>query len=119
MSAQILERDVLRSRQARIPLRYGIVYRELVLLLQHQQRAAGELLRDRTDGEHRVRRHRRGGLDVGQAVTACEDDLAVLHDADGNPDDVLVGNLLAEDAVDLRWIDWCALRGQRRGSANG
>src|SRR5690349_18379986 len=105
MAAEILEGDLARSREPWIVFGDRVVDGQLVLLLQHQQRAAGELLRYRTDGEHRVRRDWRGILKVGDTVATREDDLTVLHDADRDADDVFVGDLATNDAVDLRRVD--------------
>ena len=112
MAAEVLERDVLRAGEAREVFRDRVVDRELSLLLEHEQRAAGELLCDGADGEHRARRDGRARGDVRDAVAAREHDLAVLHDPDGHADDVLVGDVAANDAVDLVDVE---ARGLLRG----
>src|SRR4029079_13988675 len=89
-------REILRDR---------ILERQLLLLGEHQHRATRELLRYRADSEHRARRHRRLGGDVAHAVTLGEDYLPVLHHADREADELLLGDGPANDAVELLRFD--------------
>jgi hypothetical protein len=105
VSAKVEERDVLRAREARIVLRDGVAQRQPVLVGQHQEQRACELLRHRADGEHRAGRHGVVGRTIPHAVSLCEDDAAVAHDADGEPDDPFLSDGSTHDAVDLRRRD--------------
>ena len=90
--------------------------RQLLLVGENHQRRAGELLRHGADGEHRARRHRVGGAERLDAVALGEDDLAVLHDADGQADEMFVGNGAANDAVELGRHDGLRGGGARAGN---
>ena len=96
---------VLRAREARIVPRDGVAQRQPVLVGQHQEQRACELLRHRADGEHRAGRHGVVGRTIPHAVSLCEDDAAVAHDADGEPDDPFLSDGSTHDAVDLRRRD--------------
>src|SRR5690242_2209577 len=105
MSAEVLERYLPGARELRVVLRERIVDRELLLLLEHEQRATSELLGHGADREHCPRRDRRARRDVRDAVAARKNDLAILHDADRDADDLLLGDVAADDAVDLVHVD--------------
>src|SRR6266511_5100730 len=57
-----------------------VVEGKLAGLLEHEHGRGRELLGERGDVEHRVRRDRRTVLEVGHSVFIGVDDLAVLHD---------------------------------------
>ena len=58
-----------------------IAERKLPGGLEHEHGAGRELLGQRSDVEHRVRRDPCAVLEIGHAVSLGMDDLAVLHDA--------------------------------------
>ena len=105
MPAEVEQGDVGCAREIGEVFRDAIIERQCVLLVEHEQQAASELLRDRADREHRLRSDRIARLEVARAVAAREHDLAVLHHADRQSDDVLVDDRLSDDAVELRRVD--------------
>ena len=132
---QVSQRDarrivgrVTQSTELRdIPLR-RIIERQLALVAQLEDRHRGERLGHAGDAEHRIALHRSGALHIPQAGGAEVRQAAIDHDAPGSPRDVLSGDELAHDAIDLRvggrelggagGIIECRPIGRRRGSSS-
>ncbi len=76
------------------------VQRQLPLPGQPRHHVAGDALGQRGPAEHRVRSHRLAVAGGGLAIALEEADLAILDDADCEPDHAALGSDMLQPLVD-------------------